>query len=290
MTALMPRHSSRTRAWRTGGLLLGFALLASCAPPEPDPAALRGGNGALYTDGEYITAFAVTAPDGWQPWLAMRVRAGLITELRFDALDAGGNLLSGDERYREQIRLETGVVLPSLISDLERGLLERQQLPMTVPAGGREWVARFAVLAGEALGQARAGAPGVSRVAVPGPYVAEDLSDELGWRVRLVMMFGADGPEAAYVEELRTGPEGSVTRKADDAEYTERYQALMGVTPAGVAEELAARLVPAAGEERRVAPDAVSGATATSLRVASLAAEISDNRVNVALPPRPFSR
>ena len=288
-----------------------LAVLAGCAPSQPDPGALLSPSGApVYTDGEYVAAYSATAANGWQPFLAIRVRAGLITTVRYDAMSAAGIPVTEAESFTEQLRLDTGVVLGALIAELESSLILRQGLPVPVPPlpvapkdgsaelAALEWVSWFAVLARSALAAAREGVPGQVTVPMPGPYIATDRPDELGWSGRLVVFVSGERPVAASFEELRTGADGSTTSKVDDTSYAQRYAARFELTPATVAAELTGQLIGVKAEDADVGGDTagwtpvdgVSGATGTTDRFNALAAWIAASRRSVALPHRPWRR
>ena len=276
--------------------VLALSLLG-CGPREPDPGALLAPDGsALYADGVFTAAYSVTSDNGWQPYLQLTVRAGVITDACYGAVRAprfseeSVTLLPHDERFLERYRLATGVRLTDLMQGLESELLARQELPETVPPlppesglTALEWVHWFGVLAEAALDAARTATTGTVRVANPGPYTAEDEPDELGWTGHLAVIFSDGGPASAAFEELRLAADGSVARKSDDAEYAERFTAATELTPELVASDLEAQLV--AGSV-----DGVTGATGTSTRFRQLSQRIGRDRVALELPRRPCPR
>lgn len=295
------RHSAEHRVPRNvlaRGALTLFAVaslaatLVACAPAEPaEGALLASDGGALYTDGTYIAAYSHTGSDGWQPHLKARIRAGLITNVTFGAVDAEGVSLADDGIYAERFRMATGMTPADLTDALDRALLDRQQLPVLLPTTGPNevlaWETAFAVLADAALGAARAGTPSTVVVPTPGPYRVTDRPDELGWQAELTVIFDGDRIAAARFVERRRGADGTVTRKSDDEEYSAVYDRLLGLTPAGVARDLAAQFVTAgkeAAEGESVALDGISGATGTTARFQALADRLMAGRVAVRLP------
>lgn len=300
--ALM-RSRSRSRAAGSGApccvtalvlfVVASFAtILVACAPAEPAEGALIASDGgALYTDGTYIAAYSHTGSDGWQPHLKVRIRAGLITNVTFGAVDAGGTSLADDGIYAERFRMATGMTPTELADELSGALTDRQQLPVLLPAtdvgAALAWEAAFAVLADAGLTAARTGTPPTVVVPTPGPYSVTDRPDELGWQAELTVIFDQDRIAAARFVERRHGADGTVTRKSDDEAYSAVYERVFGLTPAGVAGELAAQFV-AAGTEAAdggpVALDAISGATGTTARFQALADRLLAGRAAVPLP------
>lgn len=265
------------------------ALLAACGPSETDPDAPRAADGSpLYRDGAYGASYSHTGPDGWRPYLYLRVRAGVVDTVCFDAVDASGTLLSESERFLEQYRLDTGSDLVALVDRLRSRLLERQVVPLSVPADAVPWSVAFDALARRALAAAKVGlaldAAGLEVVPSVGPYTAADDPDELGWSAELVLVYDGDGVTAGSYREVRRELDGSLRRKRDDAAYQERFAAASGVTSSEVASTLTERLIAAQPPELQI--DAVAGATLSSARFASLAERIEQDRVEAPLPNR----
>ena len=297
--ALMARHSSgrapaavRQLAVIAGAVLV-LALLVACTPTEPAEGALLNAAGAaIHTDGTYLVSYSHTGTDGWQPFLRLRVRAGLITEVCYGAVKADGTLVRDDEDYIERLRLNGGADLIEILDRLQAGLIARQELPLELPVvrmdGRVWWTSSFAVLADAALGLARAGSANTVVIPAPGPYIEFDQPDELGWEARIIVIFGEAGIAAASFEERRVGADGTVTVKASDPVSTEAYERVMELSPAGVATELARQLVqggvPETGE--RVILDGVTGATGTTDRFQVVADHILAARISVPLPSK----
>ncbi len=282
----MLRRSNSGRAARPAGALLAVAvLLLSCGPPETDPDALRRADGApLYRDGVYAASFSHTGPDGWMGFLQLRVRAGLITEVCFNAVDVDGARITGDEAFIEQYALNTGVDLREYFEDLASRVLETQQARARIDPRSVTWAVRFDTLLRMALASARRGvtvdAAGVEYVATAGPYIASDAPDALGWRAELVLVYDAGGAVAGTFRETRRELDGSERLKRDDAGYQQRFDAASGVTTAEVAATLLGRLL--AGGSSQV--DGVTGATLTSRRFVELARRIEEQRRAARLP------
>lgn len=231
--------------------------------------------------------------------MQLTVRAGLITEAFVDAVNAGQERLRGSDRHQEYFRLATGLSLPGLLDSLESSLIDRQQLPLLLPAapvgpaGG--WTSRFLVLAeavldAAAAGEEPAGGDGaVIVVPASGVYQTADDPDDLGWRAHLAVAFQEETIVAAGFEERRLNADGSWSIKAEDTDYAARYERLIGLAPATVAEELPRQLV-AAGPDTDAAGypqiDGVSGATGTSNRFRALLSTILQERATVPLPHR----
>lgn len=279
----MHRRSSRA----TIVALLASLFVAACGPPETDPDALRAADGTpRYRDGEYAAAFSHTDPEGWRPFLRLRVRAGLVEEICFDAVRESGQRLLEAEGYLESYRLETGTVLPDLVAELAASVLERQAPPPPADPGSVGWSAAFAMLVDRALEAARfgvtVGAAGIEMVSAAGPYLATDAPDELGWRAELVVVYDGNGIAAASYSEVRREADGSERMKRDDEAYQERFASVAGTTSAAVAAELERRLI----DSDSPAVDVVSGATVTSARFRALAERIDTVRRAVPLPNR----
>lgn len=280
----MHRRSDRAAV---AGLLGVIAILAACGPPETDPGALRRQDGtALYRDGVYAAAYTHTNPDGWRPFLQIRVRAGVVDQVCFGAVNAAGRRLLDDEHYLEQLRLETGVVLADQLATITGRLLERQLPAPAIDPGAAGWGASFETLARAVLTSARHGmtvhAVGPELIPAPGPYVASDAPDALGWRAELVVVYDRDGAVAAAYREVRTDPDGSTRQKALDERYQARFEAVTGHTTALVTAALVEQLL--SGGPSSV--DGVTGATVTSRRFSELASRIDTRRVAVPLPGR----
>lgn len=263
------------------------AVLAACGPPETDPDAPRAADGSpLYRDGTYAAAYSHTGPDGWRPFVYLRVRAGLVDTVCFDAVAASGTRLSESEGFVEQYRLDTGTDLLPLFDRLASRLLENQTPRLPAPTNAVPWSVTFDVLAARALEAAKVGltidAAGIEVVPSPGPYAATDAPDELGWSAELVLVYDGDGVAAGSYREVRRELDGLIRRKRDDDVYQERFAAAAGVTSAEVAATLTDRLI-AAGSPR---VDAVAGATVSSARFAALAERITSSRVEAPLPNR----
>ena len=275
-------------------VLLAVAVLVACGPPETEESALRTPGGEpLYRDGSYAAAFSHTGPDGWRPFMLVRVRAGLIERVCFDAVNAEGVRVLDHEAYLERYRLETGLRLAELVEELRAELLEQQRVPLharTDPAESRPnadpWAIAFDQLAGRTLAAAEVGltmdAAGIDVIPTAGPYRASDEPDELGWRAELVLVYDGDGVSAAVYREVRRELDGSERAKRDDEVYQERFEAARGVTTAGAADALIGQLL--AGETSGL--DAVTGATLLSARFIALLNRIESSRVEAPLPNR----
>jgi major membrane immunogen (membrane-anchored lipoprotein) len=277
----------------TTGAVIALMLLAACTPTEPAEGAMLNADGdALYTDGTYLVSYSHTGTDGWQPFLQLRVRAGLVTRVCFAATKADGTLVRDDEAYVERFRLETGADLVSLLDRLEAGLIARQQLPLELPVvriDGRLWWANsFVVLAEASLNLARVGDVGATVVPAVGPYVGHDRPDELGWEARMVIIFGDTGVVAAHFEERRVGADGTVMVKADDPVSTEAYERVLELSPAGVATELSRQFVQGGMSETdgEIVLDGITGATGTTDRFQILAERVLTVRISVPLPSK----
>ena len=267
--------------------MLVVLAFAACGPPETDPNALRASDGEpLYRDGTYAAAFTHAGPDGWRPFLEARIRAGVVEDVCFDAVDARGVRLTDDERFLESYRLETGVVLPETIATLRARLLDTQRVPLPADPAAAEWSAQFEILAREVLDSARFGvtvdAAGIEQIATAGPYTATDAPDELGWRAELVLVFNADGVAGAAYREVRTELDGSLRIKRDDAGYQELFASIIELDSESVAATLSDQLLAAGTAEI----DGLSGATVTTSRFVALATKIFEQRAPVALPNR----
>ncbi|MFW5745298.1 MAG: hypothetical protein ACOC2D_18645 [Spirochaetota bacterium] len=270
-------------------LVAAVAVLAACGPPETDPDAPRTADGSpLYRDGEYAAAYSHTGPDGWRPFIYLRVRAGLVDTVCFDAVDASGERLSETERFLERYRLDTGTDLLALFDKLRSRLIDRQAVPLPAAVNAVPWSVSFDVLARRALAAAKVGltveAAGLDVVATPGPYTASDEPDELGWRAELVLVYDGDGLAAGSYREVRRELDGSTRRKRDDAAYLERFATASGITWAAVGSTLVERLIAAQPSEPQI--DAVAGATLSSARFVALAERIARGRVEAPLPNR----
>ena len=270
-------------------LVAAASVLVACGPPETDPDALRAADGTpLYRDGTYAAAYSHTGPEGWRPFIYLRVRAGLVDIVCFDAVDAAGERLSETERFVERYRLDTGTDLFALFDELRSRLIDRQTVPLPAAVNAVPWSVTFDVLARRALAAAKVGlttdAAGLDVVATPGPYTASDEPDELGWRAELVLAYDGDGLTAGSYREVRRELDGSVRRKRDDAAYQERFATASGITSAEVGSTLVERLIAAQPSEPQV--DAVAGATLSSARFVALAERIARDRVEAPLPNR----
>ncbi|MBU8913194.1 MAG: hypothetical protein KOO61_04170 [Spirochaetales bacterium] len=295
--ALTPRRSDALPLMATAGAFLALVLFAACTPTEPAEGALLNTAGdTVYTDGTYIVSYSHTGTDGWQPFLQLRVRAGLITEACYGAIRADGMLVRNDENYVERFRLETGADLPGFLDRLEAGLGARQELPLEIPITRLDervaWSNSFAVLADVALHLARVGDADPAVIPTAGPYIGHDHPDELGWEARIVIIFGEAGAAAASFQERRVGADGTVSVKADDAVYTEAYESALDLTPAGIAAELSRQFVEVGVSETGggIALDGITGASGTTNRFQMLADRILATRVSVPLPHKLCTR
>lgn len=281
----MPRPSSFDQAIRPAVALLVIAVLSvSCGPPETDPDALRRPDGApLYRDGVYAASFSHTGPDGWLGFLQLRVRAGLIDEVCFNAVNVDEVRLTSDQGFIEQYLLETGVDLKEYLEDLIAKVLETQQAGVRVDPRSMSWAVRFDTLLRMGLASARRGvtvdAAGMEYVATAGPYIASDAPDALGWRAELVLVYDAGGAVAGAFRETRRELDGSERLKRDDAGYQQRFDAASGVTTAEVTATLLDQLF--AGGFANI--DGVTGATLTTRRFIELARRIEEHRRAVRL-------
>ncbi len=276
-----------SRAFSGLGVLSMLVVLASCGPPETHPDALRRDDGApVYRDGTYAVSYSHIGPEGWRPYLQIRVRGGLIDQACFGAVNRSEARLLDDERYLEQYRLDTGVDVVSLHRGLTDQLLARQLPAPTIGYGTVPWATAFEVLTRAALRSAGRGittdSAGVELVSSVGPHVAADAPDALGWRAELVVAYDRDRVVAGSYREYRIEWDGSVREKRDDVGLQQRYEAASGLTTGDVAATLIAELV-ATGSAR---VDGVSGATLSTNRFAALAARIESERRAAALPRR----
>ncbi|MFP4115120.1 MAG: hypothetical protein ACOC1I_07440 [Spirochaetota bacterium] len=269
----------------TLALVVAVAAFAACSPPETDPDARRAPDGsALYQDGRYAASFSHTGPDGWRPFLQLRIRTGLVQEICFDAIKADGSLLSDDAVYLERYRLDHGVELLPYFNDLIAHVLASQAPFPRIDYATVSWGVRFHLLVKTALESAEVGltldAAGIEQIPTEGPFLVSDEPDELGWRGELVLVFGGDGVVAGHYRETREEPDGSRRVKRDDEAYQELFVAASGVRSEQVAATLVDRLI--AGSSNEI--DGVSGATLSSARFIALARKIESQRVAAALP------
>jgi major membrane immunogen (membrane-anchored lipoprotein) len=296
VTVLMRRRISCRRLGLVG-IVLVASLMTACTPTEPAEGALLTSSGAaVYTDGTYVVSYSHTGTDGWQPYLQLHVHAGLIAEVCFGAVNAAGSLIQDDEDYREHVRLDAGVDVLSLITQLENLLIAEQQLRFEVPAAHLDrtlsWSIPFVILADAALDLARTGEVTTAVIPAAGPYIGHDQPDELGWEARIIVAFDETGVIAASFEERRIEADGSEMVRAADPAYAEAYQRVLELTPAAVADQLSRQLVAqgAVGTEGPVAVDGLTGATGTSNRFQILANEVVATRVAVPLPHKLCAR
>ncbi len=262
-------------------------LLASCGPPETHPEARRREDGSpLYRDGTYSASYSHTGPEGWRPYLQLRVRAGMIDQACFGAVSSSHARLLDDERYIEQYRLDTGVDLASLHGSVTAQLLATQRPLPAIGAGTVPWATAFEMLTRAALRSAGRGitvdAAGVEQVSSVGPYVAADAPDALGWRAELVLAYDRDSVVAGAYREYRIDSDGSERQKRDDVGLQERFESAMGLTSDHVGAALIDQLI-AAGSPRI---DGVSGATLSTNRFIALASRIESQRRAAELPRR----
>lgn len=282
------RSDARYGAMMPAVLVVAVALLLSaCPPPEIDPDARRDSSGeALYHDGLYAAAFSHTGPEGWRPFVQVRVHAGLIQEVCINAVNSEGARLRDHERYLEQYRLDTGIDLETLFSRFVDEVLERQRPSPGVVPGGEEWAVAFELLVRQALEAATYGitvdAAGIEGIPTAGPFVARDAPDELGWRGELVLVYDKNGVGAGSYREVREELDGTTRDKRDDANYQDTFTEASGTTSATVADALIEQLLAAGSPDI----DGVSGATVSSARFIRLATEIEHRRVAAALPNR----
>ncbi len=281
----MPRRSRLCVRARATAVALATGLLLGCGPPETDPDALRRADGApLYRDGVYAASFSHTGADGWRAFLQVRVRAGLIAEVCFDAVNAERVRLTNHEAYTEQYRLDTGVDLVAYLDDLAGQLLATQSSGPRISPRSVGWAARFETLSRMTLASARRGvtvdAAGMEYAATAGPYLASDEPDALGWRAELVLVYDAGGVVAGAFREVRRELDGTIRLKRDDRAYQQRFEAASGVTTDAVTATLMEQLL--ASQSHGI--DGVAGATRTSRRFVELAARIDSRRQAAPLP------
>lgn len=291
-----PSRSSGQRRTRTGVLIailvLAALLLVACGAPDTDPDALLNADGTpRYRDGRYAAAYSHPDADGWRSFLLVRIRAGLIREICFDAVNADGERMLESEGYLETYRLETSRSAASVLEELAGETRERQSPPVSAAPGAVAWSTRYLVLLERALEAARVGltldAAGIEVVPTPGPYVATDAPDELGWRGELVLIFDGDGPAAGSFREVRTRLDGTTIIKREDADYQERFAAASGLVSPEVSRTLLEQVVEPEGGSAEVPQiDAVTGATLSSSRFAALLAHIYEQRTEAPLPNR----
>ena len=277
------RRRSRPRVTRLfATLMLVVVVLISCAPPETDPGALRlPDDTPLYADGTFRAAFSHTDPHGWRAFLSVRVRAGLIESVCFDAVDADGALLRSAEFYQERYRLATGVGLSDLFRGLEETVIERQASGFRVPVAALDWSVQFELLLRSALAAAAGARADIVELVTAGPYRAADAPDRLGWRAELVTVYGGASVVGAAFIETREQNDGTRIVKRDTEAYQAQYRRYADTDTAGVVSELVQQLV-----RGDTTVDSVSGATLTSARFIALSARIAALRRAAPLPRR----
>ncbi|TVQ21902.1 MAG: hypothetical protein EA382_12855 [Spirochaetaceae bacterium] len=263
----------------------------ACGPPETDPGALRGDDGsALYGDGTWAAAFSHTNSYGWRPFAVIRVRAGLIDQVRLDAVDAAGNRLRDVESYIEQYRLVSGAQLIDALAGFEQSVLTRQRAGMIVPSGTIDWAVQYDLLLRAAIGLAVTAGSGegiqsVATVATAGPYLAYDDPDRLGWRAELTVVYDAGAVAAVSFIETREQLDGTRIVKRDTQAYQTRFGAFSGTDSATVSAALADRVV-GLDLADRVEVDVQSGATLSSNRFGVLIERVRALRIDASLPRR----
>jgi major membrane immunogen (membrane-anchored lipoprotein) len=275
--------------------LVAVALIGGCAPGEPDPAALRDEDGAaLYADGTYVATYDYTSPEGWLPYLVVEIKAGLVRSVCFDAVASTGARMRSDERYVESQHLSTGVDIPVVIDTMRECLLENQTTPVLPCVPESEWVVYFSQLATAAMNTAaetvssdrvtnRSTRIEVPPVSMPGPYLVTDSPDETGWVGELVVTYLDGSISAANYREAREDSAGTVTVKAEDQEYLDRYERTIGVDHVAVVESLVGQLLSGTRSDDL---DAIAGATLTTTRFAALADRLEQLRTTPELPRR----
>lgn len=268
-----------------------LVLIAACGPPETDPAAVRRDDGsALYGDGIWAAAFTHTNSHGWRPFVAIRVRAGVIDQVRLDAIDAVGNRLRDVESYIEQYRLVSGVHLVDALTGFEQTVLTRQQSGIVVPAGAIDWAVQYDLLLRVATGLAIANGSGAEPdatafVPTAGPYLVFDDPDRLGWRAELTVVYDANAVAAVSYIETREQPDGTRIIKRDTQAYQTQFRAFSDTDSAAVAAALTDQVIGRDVTEA-AAIDVVSGATLSSNRFTALIDRVRALRTAAPLPRR----
>ena len=253
-------------------------VLIGCDGVRPDP-------DAEFRDGRYVAAYAHTRADGWRPFLELRVRAGLLHTICFDAIAPNGTRLMQSDRKLEEYRLATGVDLPPYIQGQIDAVIAAQDLRISADPQALEWSLALFDLLRQVIPAARVGltveAAGVASVPTNEPYLAADLPDELGWRAELVVVYYDQAVAAVDYAELREQSDGSAIRKRDQPDIQADYERLLGLTSASVAQSFSSGLV--VGD----VPDAVAGATISLGRFTRLTAAIEASLIAADLPDRP---
>jgi major membrane immunogen (membrane-anchored lipoprotein) len=245
----------------------------------------------------YLAAYSHARSDGWRPYVRLRVRAGVLHEICFDAVRADGATLRASEGYLEQYRLDRGVDLVEYFDGQIDAVLEAQAERITASAAAVEWSVALYRLLAEVVPAARAGRTedetGVILIPTEEPYLRGDGEDELGWRAELLVIYQADRVAAADYREVRAELDGSLRIKRADETYQQDYERLLGVRSAQAEAALLGALVDAGGPATLQSPDlpdeladAITGATLTAGRFIALAGETSEMRNGAALPDR----
>lgn len=261
-------------------------LLASCDPVRPAP-------GAAFRDGIYVAAYSHPRSDGWRPYLQLRVRAGRLYSICFDAVRADGSTLLGSERFLEEYRLSTEVSLSRYLDSQIQAVLASQELRVRAAPAALEWSVALQTLLTETIDAARVGLTradvGISLIPTHEPYLVGDLPDALGWSADLLLIHGGDGVAAVEYREVREELDGTLRVKQNDGAYEQTYESLVGITVGGATEILETTLIEAQSPgnlESVLAADALSGATISRDRFRELAERIDLLRSEVPLPDR----
>jgi major membrane immunogen (membrane-anchored lipoprotein) len=277
------------------GLLLAVGVLTGCGDTEPDPAAVRDELGnAVYADGTYVATYDYASADGWRPYIYVEINAGLARRICFNGVSVDGALMTDDDRYVESTRLERGFDLRSTINLMEACLLNRQTLPISTCVPESEWSVYFVELANAAFQAAerqsstghtsgRATRIDVEPLSMAGPYLVSDSPDETGWIAELVATYLDGVITSAEYRETRTDYQGQVAVKREDAAYLGRFSETVDTDYLAVVETLIQQLLSGSPADQI---DAISGATMTSSRFASLVAALDRLRKTPDLPRR----
>ncbi len=252
--------------------------MASCDGVRADP-------NAEFRDGRYVAAYENARADGWRPFVELRVRAGRLHSICFDATLLDGTRMLESERYLEEYRLANNVDLGSYLSEQIEAVLASQALHVTASAEAVEWSFALFDLLSQVIPAARVGLTvddaGVALVATNEPYVATDPPDELGWSAALLAVYFEGSVVAADYREASYLPDGTIAAKRDDPGYQSDYERLVGTTNQAVADELVTGII------QGNVPDAITGATITADRFSRLAAVLEARRATTTLPERP---
>jgi major membrane immunogen (membrane-anchored lipoprotein) len=223
----------------------------------------------VHIDGTYKATYDYTDGNGWKPVLDIVIRAGKIVSSVFDYIKPDGSLKSEDAAYAANMSSRTGVTPAEASTTLSQSLVNTQDISKVDSVTGATSSSKhFVALGTPLMDNSKQGDTSPLILTMNATYRSSGVFDTQGWKPEIAVTFNNGRITSVVYNEVKADG----TKKRDDAAYNLNYMTIRNLTKSigDVTDILVNQLI----ETQSVnSVDAVSGATSTSNKFKTLAAE-----------------